>query len=254
MNINDDVQLMRLFFATYRRFVQSTPRTISRSRQFVCPPMHAKAVANIETVISQGSLLTPHLSRRVKLLEYDDLLLNDWGIHHLHLGTVLEPDGFVSRTSDLLYVYFEATDAYLIEIRGHSDFACQDLLQGIHESWPHLISKYRMNGTIANRVSDAEIKMLRNAGVQPLISMDDGTTYAPLGGGITTAGSSFKDTMDVNQFIRLLRSEQNRVEKTIQRDVRQPGRVDLKLKVIDDDRFALEDTRRGDVYPLQFSM
>ena len=252
MNINDDVRLIRLYSGRYRRLVQPVTRAINRSSRFVCPPRHSKAVADIENVISQGCLLTPYLSKRIKRLDYDDLLLNDWRIHHLHLGTAIGPDGFVSRTADLLFVYFEYTNAYLIEIRGHSDFACQELLQIVHENWPNLLTKYRMNGTVVPRLSGADIKKLRNAGVQPLISMSDGTTYAPPGGGITTAGTSFADTMDVNRFLRSLRSEQDRIKNTIQRDTRQRDRVRLKLKVTDNGRYVMEDTHTGHGYPLQF--
>lgn len=211
-----------------------------------------KAVAAIENVILHGGLLTPYLSKRIMRLDYDDLLLNDWRIHHLHLGTAIESDGFVSRTADLLYVYFESSDAYLIEIRGHSDFACQELLQIVHENWPQLIAKYRMNGRVVQQLSDADIKKLRSGGVQPLISMNDGTVYAPPGGGITTAGTSVADTMDVNRFLTLLRSEQDRIEKTIQRDVRKKDGEQLKLRVTDSGRFVMEDTHTGHHYPLQF--
>lgn len=39
-----------------------------------------------------------------------DLLIADWGIHHLHFSTQIESDGFVIRTRDLLSAYF-APDA-----------------------------------------------------------------------------------------------------------------------------------------------
>ena len=35
-----------------------------------------------------------------------DLLLNNWGVHHLHISSIVEPDGFVKRDGPLLFVSF----------------------------------------------------------------------------------------------------------------------------------------------------
>ena len=33
-------------------------------------------------------------------------MLSHWGIQHFHLGDVVESDGFVKRTKELLFVHF----------------------------------------------------------------------------------------------------------------------------------------------------
>ena len=90
---------------------------------------HAK-IAAIESDIKRGQPLHKYLSRGI-LFDYVDKssrpvkrsarrdidgLLSDWGIHHLHLSTVTGPDGFASRTADLLFVAFRGQLAYLIDI------------------------------------------------------------------------------------------------------------------------------------------
>jgi hypothetical protein len=45
-------------------------------------------------------------------------MLNDWGIHHLHLGTKISKNtGFVERTGPLLFVKFEKNVAYFIGVK-----------------------------------------------------------------------------------------------------------------------------------------
>ncbi len=53
----------------------------------------------------------PTTSRSSKNQRRSDLvlLMAEWGIHHLHLSTVMEADGFVRRTKDLLFAFFSPT-------------------------------------------------------------------------------------------------------------------------------------------------
>ena len=61
-----------------------------------------------------------------------DLLIADWGIHHLHLSP--ERDG--RRTGDLLFAVFRPDDAYLLQILPHGNWAELSLLETIVRNWP----------------------------------------------------------------------------------------------------------------------
>ena len=63
-----------------------------------------------------------HLSRKIVDLDYDDDLLNDWDIYHLHLGTNLHIDGFVKRTGPMLFVRFNEQNAYFKNVMGHGSW------------------------------------------------------------------------------------------------------------------------------------
>jgi hypothetical protein len=95
--------------------------------------------------------LTKYLSRRVSTgfalplkpavkqlarLQHLDLLLNDWGIHHLHISTAVAADGFVNRNDPLLFAMFEPEMAYLLDIGTHSSFVDQRLAEIAVENWP----------------------------------------------------------------------------------------------------------------------
>lgn len=94
------------YFSVCRRLVTPTPRAVLKSSVFSCPPEHQRAASEIERKIRSGEEITSHLSTRIKNVNYDDALLNHWGIHHLHLGNATRPDGFVDRTDLLIFCRF----------------------------------------------------------------------------------------------------------------------------------------------------
>jgi hypothetical protein len=144
--------------------------------------------------IEAGEDLTPHLSRAVRVVHHDDaatphhrrpdldLLLAAWGIHHLHLGTETEPDGFVARSSELLFALVTASDAYLIGIFDHQSWAKREVLEALVRSWPEaeLIPRSRSAIGLSQRYTDEESLQLRNAGLSLAIEID-GSVYLPRG-------------------------------------------------------------------------
>ena len=94
------------YYNAMRRIVGAWPRTVHRASGFVAPkdPDQARALSSIEHKLRKGESVVPSLSRKIRDLSYNDLLFDDWGIHHFHLGTNIEGDGFVNRTGPLLYI------------------------------------------------------------------------------------------------------------------------------------------------------
>ena len=196
--------LVRGYFGVCRRLISLEPRHILKSKNFSCTPEHRNALTEIEQLILYGGNLTPYLSRRIKKFNYNDLLLNDWGIHHLHLGTEMDPDGFINRTDigrPLLYCHFAGDYAYFIDILPHGSWTSQKLITTMHENWPELLSFFRQSHRNRTRLSDEEIKELRRKKINYFITMNDGTTYSPLGEGSTLAGTNIYDVMRTNQYL-----------------------------------------------------
>ena len=104
-------ELPRVYFDVCKRLLTPEPRTVHKASNFSCPSQFRSAVAAIERIIENGENILPHLSKRILNLTYNDALLNDWGIQHLHLGSTIEFDGFVARTGPLLYCKFEPDNA-----------------------------------------------------------------------------------------------------------------------------------------------
>lgn len=200
-----------------KRLVSNRKRTIKITKGFNCPDGYEQALDIIKQRISLGKDIKPFLSKKIKTdFSYNDLLLNDWGIQHLHLSEHICGDGFAERSDYELFVYFTDSEAYLIDIRPHKEmnlFCKQELVKRLYENWPSLFKKRLLNGISSNEnITDEQIANLRRNGVQMLITSCDGM-LAPLGGGYATNGMSMDVTMGADCWHRNLKKiERNIIE------------------------------------------
>jgi hypothetical protein len=185
------------------------------------------AIAQIVEDIERGIDLTRYLSRRVKTgftlppkpgaknlakLQHLDLLLNEWSVHHLHISTTAEADGFVTRHDPLLFAMFEPETAYLLDIGTHSSFVDQRLAEIAIENWPTRDCFWKsktsqLRGGVP--YSPDERKQLRSAGIFSFIPVGD-KVYAPLGG-ISSVGTSTRASLLTNYIMRTLRAFEEEV-------------------------------------------
>lgn len=149
-----------------------------------------KEINDIEKMLKNGENMNALLSNKVKNLnqrKHHDLLAYEWGIYHFHFEE--------SRSNELLFVYFNHDDAYLIDILEHErpdstnvTWTNTNLIQIIHDNWPDVI-----NGYIFTKCSESPIltneqrKNLRKKSGNSNIIVSDGTEYMPLGGGFTSS-------------------------------------------------------------------
>lgn len=133
-------QVSYQFFNFIRRTVDPRPRRIHQATQFHCPPELRRGIDLLKAKIEAGSDVGPNLSRKLKDVSDTDLLLADWGVHHFHLGEIIEADGYVNRTGPLLFARVDADDFYMIDVRAHGAWSRQEFLQIIHNK---LASRHR---------------------------------------------------------------------------------------------------------------
>lgn len=177
------------FFNVLLRRVNSAPRKVLFSKEFSCPQEHIQTIETIKNKIEQGSDITPYLSKSIRKPGDYDELLNDWGIHHLHLGQKKGNSGFTERTKDLLFVWFDERHAYFLKVMSHGDWAKKELVEIIHKNWPDLIKQFKLTGVhVEENMSEEDIKKLREAGANTLFKSEDGAVYSPIGGGYATSG------------------------------------------------------------------
>jgi len=141
-------------------------------------------------------------------------MLNDWGIHHFHLGTSLGRDGFVNRTGPLLYGVVLPDRVLGLQIFDHANWTNRLLIEILHCNWPKSLERCRIKGMtgVLPQPTDDELKQLRRGHVYTLLQMDDGTIYAPPGGGVATSGLSAQVVMDCDWYAKQMK----RLEKHIQ--------------------------------------
>lgn len=178
------------YFNLLKRLIPVRPRRVHESPTLTCPDGVRAGYEEVVRKVRAGEDLRPHLSRNLEKRDFNDLLLNDWGIHHLHLGTEIEEDGFVKRTKHILFARFERDDAYLIDIKEHGPGADpwtdRQLLQTIADTWPTVLAPYECPGVEADDERMMSTATARKLGfVIPIVI--NGKVYAPTGGGMTTA-------------------------------------------------------------------
>lgn len=213
-------KIRQRYFNLKRRLINAKPRQVLLSKEFSCPPEHHAGLDLVTEKFKNGADVTPHLSKQLANLDYNDSLLNDWGIYHLHLGTSLESGGsmFIERTGPVLFARIEYDKALFISVMPHGNWTNQQMVKVIHDNWPEVIQAYRLNDVIglSHVPTDKEIGKMRKYGVNSAIEIEPGVVYAPIGGGLTTAGTSVEVTMAMIDWNRLLRQYHIYIEKNLQ--------------------------------------
>ncbi len=202
------------------RFVEPRPRRLHLSREHQksqSSKEHSAALAAIESKITNGEDLNPHLSTRtarpVGGASADplsqrgdrDLLLAAWGVHHLHLSTEPWRNGFNERTGDVLFVVFRACDAYALGVfrhPRHENWAAEEIFAVMARNWPEaglvLAAEYATG--LSQEYSDPARLELREAGMNTSLLVD-GKVYSPSGIGMTLDGSPLQAVRESNALI-----------------------------------------------------
>jgi hypothetical protein len=207
--ISDD-ELLIGYFNTALRRIEPRPRIVERSRELVCPPGFEPRLQAIREKAERGEDLRPHQGKEIDDPFYSDGLLNDWGIHHLHLGTKIEADGFVTRTGPVLFARVLPDRLFMLQIWTHGRGAGQvwtrqEMIEIIHENWPDSIARFRLKALgLEQGHSDSDLKQLRNAGILTPLETKDHTVYMPPCGGIATNGTSIQVGLTCDRVKRYL--------------------------------------------------
>lgn len=235
-NLLDDKVVQR-YCTLCRRLITEKSRKVHKAEGFYCPPELEAGLKILEEKFSCGDNVNPYQSRGIQALgnasgRFNDGLLFDWGIHHFHLGVEPVKDKFIQRTGDLLFAVVKEDAVYFISIAEHkTNWTNKDLLEIVQENWPSLLEGWQIDTPLSSECnlsedirvdtplssecnySGEDIRNLRNAGINVIISLDSGNSYLGPGGGITTDGSMALASMDRNRIIHKLRSLKGRLDK-----------------------------------------
>ena len=200
-----------------RRWIVKLPRTVKKSAEFRCPAEYEELMTKVEAEISTGSDLTPRLSTSIKNLSFNDGLLNDWAVHHLHLGKVEPGSHFVGRTRELLFAVFTDSVAYLVGVFDHQSWSKRKILSIIQNNWPDLLAESQLRDIVAleTNPSDDERQQLRDAGINSFVELRPGVILAPPGGGVMSTGESAEVVTQCQSDFRKLRETEDIVKANL---------------------------------------
>lgn len=214
-----------LYYNVKNRTIEEKHRTVNVSKEFKCPRELKGGWQFLKRHIESGRHLNAHLSKRVKKLNKKDTMLDNWGVHHFHLGENMDGE-FVKQGNPLVFAVVREHVFYTIGIFKHGDWAKQEIVEIIHNNWPYIIKDYKIEGVDGDSYSEQEIKNLNENGSNILIKVKDGTVYSPMGGGRSLSGYNVKATYFQIATERLLRDIENRIQEQLKN-----SEYDFKIKV-----------------------
>jgi hypothetical protein len=195
-----DEAVVTWFNYSHRR-IPAQPRMLVPNHSLVCPSEVSQGWTMLQQEISDGVDLTPRLSRKIENADYNDGMLNDWGFYHFHLGT--KPDAnhprLIEGTCIVLVAHVTSSEFYPIDFATHGQWGDISILKKAISTFPDLFERVRLKGVtdIAGPCTGEDIVSMRKQGLNLFVKVN-GKVYAPLGMGITTAGTSIMATRDLD--------------------------------------------------------
>ena len=194
--LKDHEVVIRCFAALHRRLAPA-PRNVKVARELQYPPTQQghKGLRLVLEKLERGDDLTPHMSGTIFDPMWNDAVLNEWGLHHFHLGTSrFKPDKrLLKRSNHVLLAYVNDTTAYCVDVRQHKEngievWRCAKLMDIIHANWPEVLEPFSLGfrSLYSERFDDRAVLELRASGVTPIYVAPDNSTYGLIGGGSAT--------------------------------------------------------------------
>lgn len=187
----DDKDIPILYYNVKNRHIEEKPRTVKISKEFRCPRELEKGWRFLKRHVESGYHLNAHLSKKVKKLNRKDALLDNWGVYHFHLGEKMKGE-FVEQGDPLVFAVVREHVFYAIGIFKHGDWAKREIAEIIHHNWSYIIKDYKIEGMDGDSCSDQEIINSNKDSLNIFIEVNDGTVYAPMGGGRSLSGYNAK--------------------------------------------------------------
>lgn len=214
-----------LYFNVKNRTIEEKHRTVNVSKEFKCPRELKRGWQFLKGHIESGNLLNAHLSKRVRKVRNKDTMLDNWGVHHFHLGENMDGE-FVKQGNPLVFAVVREHVFYAIGIFKHGDWAKQEIVEIMHNNWSYLFKDYVIKGfDKVENLNEEERTAINKNNQNAYIKVSDGTVYAPMGGGLSLSGYNGKATYFQIATERLLRDIENRIQEQLKN-----SEYDFKIK------------------------
>ncbi|PPK65313.1 hypothetical protein B0F88_1211 [Methylobacter tundripaludum] len=225
------------FLNVCRRIPAMKPRMVHESRELSIPNEYRLDYEKLMVLIKTGDNLNPYLSRDIlkkKNPDKNDLLLNSWGIQHLHFRT--------EGTDQLLFCVIAESDVFVIQALPHNEeylWVNTQLVEILHRNWPKLILRAKHNGLDPEDIQSAKRHSLRRYNANFLVTVSDGTVYLPLAVGTMASGDSMEDWVNCKKIFSELEHYQNIVVQNalaIRTALNMPASQKLVVRIAFDNR------------------
>jgi hypothetical protein len=245
-----DKNILIHFFDADRRRIAAHPRTVETADDFSCPPVQQSGWKTLQEKICNGDDLRPHMSTGHKSLVNRDGLLNEWGVHHFHLGLNPHPrdPNYIERTGPVVFALVEPDVFRAINVYEHQEWEEVSVIESLHRNWPEAIRRYRHNAPIVTpSFNNTERRQIRNAGAQAAVTLQDGTIYGSIAGPVSTAGTKYDSVRDADRWVEEVRDLQTFLESDLSplmttltdAGYRGDEEIEAELQIANDGRYQI---------------
>jgi len=202
--------VLRILLNIQDKTISMRKRTVHISKELQSKELeepYAESLKVIQKKFEKGQNINPYLSKRIRDGEEPDLLLYDWGIHHLHLNLKYEKEYFIRRSDYLLFFILKDSEVFFIDVTPHkvknnTTFVQQHLVHVLWDNWDYLLTPYRLEGVsgTAEGWKDEQYKKLRKSNSNGLIEYR-GNVFSGAGDGILLNGDRLTHTRAIDCIV-----------------------------------------------------
>lgn len=142
------------YYNTVNRLIPPLNYEVEINPDFNISCKFSKVIKEIIYKLKNCENINNFLSKNIVNSAYNDLMLNNFGFYHLHLGDDIK-NGFRSRTKELMLIYIKGTKVYVLGIFNHGNWLDDTKLKIFKKHWPELLEPFKLKN----------IKMLSNYSV-----------------------------------------------------------------------------------------
>jgi hypothetical protein len=206
-------EVSKRFFNVRSRRIPVRKRKLEKPVGFTVPSDLQQGFNGFEAAVLQGDDINPWLNKDHHNPAYRDKMRFDWNICHFHLGATMERSGYISRTGPVLFAVVHDDAVYCVKIYQHGEWENIEALEIAYAAWPGLFRPHVIDAiapTTVIRTKD-DIKKMRDAHINLIYQLPDGTLLKPPGEGQAMDGTSVAVMMEHTQMVRTIRT----LEKTL---------------------------------------
>jgi hypothetical protein len=190
-----------VYFNMLIRSIDPAPRSVRFSELYAktFPSQHRLKVESLLKRVKRGDDLRPFQSRKFvkrKLLKSDGIL-NDWGVHHLHLSA--------KGTKEILMCHVTADTVYAIGFWPHDSWVSEQIVIALIDAFPLLFESLRAKGMEVPHLNEEQRQNLRDKNANGLFQHPTRGCYFPIGGGTMAWGGNVQATVRYDMLTAKLR-------------------------------------------------
>lgn len=191
VKVNENLGMHKLlteYFNTINKTICAKPRKVlisDKIKELAIDKSYMDIIEEIKIKFEKGIDINPYLNSHIFNGGSNDYLLEDWGIHHIHLSNekLNSADFFFDKSSYVLFIKVCDDKVYFIDVQHHNSnyiFNKKELLEILDRNWNKILEPFKVKGIseVSHKLNDKERALLRKAGIPTMYEVN-GKCYIP---------------------------------------------------------------------------